>query len=138
LQGVTIAVCSFEDCGQYIPRDSFVYFDPPYEPISATSSFTGYAKNGFTASNQIELRDLVQKLSTQCDCMISNSTASLIEDLYAAPSFHKYYVMASRAINSDVNGRGKIREVLVTTYSTKTQHISQKNALFSETDLIAI
>ena len=117
LQNVTIKVCPFEECGKYVGANDFVYLDPPYEPLSATSNFTGYSKDRFTSQHQKKLRDAVQHLSLRADCMLSNSTAPLIENLYNALPFKKHYVMAGRAINSNAGGRGKIEELVITTYS---------------------
>lgn len=116
LQNVTIKVCAFQECGKYVGANDFVYLDPPYEPLSATSSFTGYSKDRFTSDHQRELRDVVQHLSLRADCMLSNSTAPLIEALYNGETFKKHYVMAGRAINSSACGRGKIEELVITTY----------------------
>ena len=116
LCGVQIEVCPFQNCNQYIGDGDFVYLDPPYEPLSRTSSFTGYAKDDFTQDNQRELRDLLRSLIGHCDWMMSNSTAPLIEELYDSPEFHKHYVLASRNINSKSEGRGKIQELVVTSY----------------------
>ena len=134
LQSVTIEVCPFQMCEQYITPGSFTYFDPPYEPLSATSSFTGYAKMGFTADNQRELRDLVMRLSAHSDCMISNSTAPLIEELYEVSFFQKHHVLASRAINSNAQGRGKIKELVITNYAVdvKASNTLAQNDLFSQ------
>lgn len=116
LQNVTIKVCAFQECGKYVGANDFVYLDPPYEPLSATSSFTGYSKDRFTSDHQRELRDVVRHLSLRADCMLSNSTAPLIETLYSGETFKRHYVMAGRAINSNACGRGKIEELVITTY----------------------
>lgn len=116
LQNVTIERCPFQKCERYIQEGDFVYFDPPYEPLSRTSSFTRYAKDDFTQENQKELRDLLASLVGRCDWMLSNSTAPLIEELYNTPEFHKFFVDASRAINSVATGRGKIKERIITSY----------------------
>ena len=117
LAGTELVLGDFETVALRAKRGDFVYFDPPYEPLSPTSNFTAYAQNGFTSHNQRELRDMVARLSAGCDCMVSNSTAPLIEELYAIPPFKKHYVMARRAINRDAAGRGMIPELVVTTYT---------------------
>jgi DNA adenine methylase len=114
LQNVTLEVCRFQDCERYIHQGDWVYFDPPYEPVSRTANFTGYAKDEFTPDNQRELRDLVLRLSGKCDWILSNSTAPLIEELYGAPQFEKHQVWASRLINSAPDKRGKVAELLIT------------------------
>lgn len=116
LCNVTIETCPFQECERFIKKGDFVYFDPPYEPLSRTSSFTGYAKDAFTPENQRELRDLLLRLIGRCDWMLSNSSASLIQELYADSEYHKHRVLASRAINSVAEGRGKIEEMVITNY----------------------
>lgn len=116
LQNVKIEVSSFNNCEQYVEAGDFVYLDPPYEPLSATSSFTAYAKDAFTREDQVALRDLLERMTHRCQWMMSNSTAEFIETLYARPNMYKYHVLASRAINSVSQGRGKIQELVVTNY----------------------
>ncbi len=116
LQGVRIEVSSFRECERFIADGDFVYLDPPYEPISTTSSFTAYAKDAFTRDDQTALRDILQRASLRCQWMASNSTAEFIESLYSQPGMFKHHVLASRSINSVAQGRGKIRELVVTNY----------------------
>ncbi len=92
-----------------------VYFDPPYHPISATSSFTGYNRYGFTAADQERLRDVFAALAQRgVQVMLSNSDCAFIRDLYAGFPTHTLY--AARAINSKAGQRGKISELLITSY----------------------
>lgn len=96
----------------------FIYFDPPYYPISATSSFTSYTAEGFLEKEQAELRDTFVKLHEKgCFVMLSNSDTPLINKLYSGLNgitINK--ITAGRAINSKGTGRGKITEVLITNY----------------------
>lgn len=95
--------------------DDFVYFDPPYHPLSPTSNFTAYSRYNFTESDQIRLRDTFAELANRgVKVMLSNSDCSLIRELYR--DFKIYEISASRSINSDGKKRGKISEVLVTSY----------------------
>lgn len=90
----------------------FVYFDPPYDPINETSSFTSYAQTGFGKAEQYRLRDLFKKLNDRgCKVLLSNSDTPFIRDIYQ--EFNIVTVQASRAINSKASGRGKINEVLI-------------------------
>lgn len=116
LQGVRLETSSFKGCERHIADGDYVYLDPPYEPLSATSSFTAYAKDAFTLSDQTALRDLLARISGRCQWMLSNSTAESIERLYDQPGMHKFYVLAARSINAAGKGRGKIPELLVTNY----------------------
>lgn len=93
----------------------FVYFDPPYYPISPTSRFTAYSKACFNRSDQIRLRDVFAELAQRgVQVMLSNSDCPFIRDLYQ--DFHIHTISANRAINSNAQRRGKITEVLVTSY----------------------
>jgi DNA adenine methylase len=116
LQNVRIETSSFRNCERYIEDGDFVYLDPPYEPLSATSSFTAYAKDAFTRDDQTELRNLLIRVTDKCHWMASNSTAEFIENLYDQPGMYKFHVLASRSINSVSSGRGKIQELVVTNY----------------------
>ena len=93
----------------------FVYFDPPYYPISSTSNFTAYSRYSFHAEDQIRLRDTFVELAQRgVKVMLSNSDCPFIHELYQG--FNIYSISAVRAINSNAQKRGKITEVLVTSY----------------------
>lgn len=95
-----------------VPGD-FVYFDPPYLPISATSSFTGYSADGFGLRDQQRLRDVALELKDRgVHVLLSNSAAPAIRGLYAE-GFEVTEVLASRAINAKGDGRGKIPELVI-------------------------
>jgi DNA adenine methylase len=94
------------------PQD-FVYFDPPYHPISATSSFTGYSRYGFTAADQTRLAQVFGVLARQGRrVMLSNSDCEFIRELYQGFALHP--IQAARAINSRAGQRGKISELVIT------------------------
>jgi len=116
LQGVTLEVCSFGDCERYIADGDFVYLDPPYDPLSGTSSFTAYAKEGFTRDDQTALRDLLERSSHRFEWMLSNSATEFIEALYQRPGMNHHKVLAARSINSAGAGRGRIPELVVRNY----------------------
>ncbi len=95
-------------------KGSFIYFDPPYHPISDTSSFTGYDINGFGAEEQERLKLLCDSLTDKgCNILLSNSNAPLIRDLYSDSRYKIEEVQATRAINSVSTKRGKISELLI-------------------------
>lgn len=106
------------DFGQAVEQaeaGDFIYFDPPYDPLSETANFTDYSLHGFTRDDQIRLRDLFVKLDKRgCYVLLSNSATPFIKELYA--DFHVEIVEANRTINSDAAKRGKIAEVLVRNY----------------------
>lgn len=115
LQKAEIINGSFIEVEKKVSSDDFVYFDPPYAPLNATSNFTGYSKKGFDEQMQLNLRDLCDRLNSKgVRFMVSNSNAPLILDLYQ--NYKIELVYATRAINSKANRRNKILEVLVTNY----------------------
>ncbi len=99
-------------------KGDFIYFDPPYYPVSKTSSFTSYTSESFLEKEQIELRDTFMELDKRgCFVMLSNSDTLFINKLYSGQKGVRITkVQAGRAINSKGSGRGKITEVLVTNY----------------------
>jgi len=113
LQGIEIKQADFRNVKAVAQPGDFVYFDPPYAPLSATANFTGYTKDGFDGDMQYALRDLCRELDRKgVRFMMSNSSAPLVLDLYA--EFSPDLVYATRLINSKAGRRGKIPEVLVT------------------------
>ncbi|MDC9725058.1 MAG: DNA adenine methylase [Gammaproteobacteria bacterium] len=98
-----------------IRKDAFVYFDPPYDPVSDSANFTGYTKNGFSKRDQVKLKELCDKLHAKgVKFLLSNSSTEFILDLYK--DYNIIPVNAKRAINSKASGRGEVTEVLVRNY----------------------
>ena len=105
----------YEEVLENIEKGSFVYFDPPYHPVSKSSSFTGYIQGGFDMYDQTRLRDLCIKLDKKgIKFMLSNSAVPLIEDIYK--EFNITYVKANRSINSNGRKRGEVDEVIIRNY----------------------
>ena len=95
-------------------KGAFIYFDPPYHPISDTSSFTGYSIDGFGEAEQIRLKKLCDNLTERgCQILVSNSSADLIREIYSDPKYEIVEVKASRAINAVASRRGRINELLI-------------------------
>ncbi len=117
LQDIDIFCASFEEVLERAKAGDFVYFDPPYVPLSATARFTAYHANGFTYDDQKRLRDVCVEL-TKMDVyvMLSNSDTEVARALYKSPLFFISDVRANRAINCDGTKRGKLAELLVTNY----------------------
>lgn len=93
----------------------FIYFDPPYAPLNATSNFTGYEPGGFGKQQQHELKEMCDRLSKKGVLfMLSNSFTQLAMDLYK--HYHCEVVTAARAINSRASKRGRISELIVRNY----------------------
>ena len=96
-------------------KGDFVYFDPPYVPLSITSNFTSYTKDGFDIEMQFKLRDICDELDSKgVKFMLSNSDTELVKELYNKYTIIK--VFATRQINANGFGRGKISEILVRNY----------------------
>lgn len=121
LSNVEIRCESFEAVVDKAGPDDFVYFDPPYEPLSKTAKFTSYQRTGFDQNAQKNLHDVCHQLSGKSSkFMLSNSSASLIEELYSDNGFYMHRVQAIRAINSNPKRRGKLTELIVTNYVANT------------------
>jgi DNA adenine methylase len=98
-----------------LPKGTFVYLDPPYDPVSDTASFTGYSRDGFTRDDQIRLRECCDDLAARgLKFMLSNSATNFIKEQYAA--YHITVVQAKRAVNSDSTKRGEVDELVVRNY----------------------
>ncbi len=115
LKRTTITHSSYEKAVRGAKIGDFVYFDPPYHPLTLTSSFTSYQAGGFTPEDQKKLSDEFKRLSKiGCKVMLSNSDTPLIHELYKEFNIHKIY--AARSINATGSKRGKILEVIITNY----------------------
>lgn len=95
----------------------FVYFDPPYDPVSSSASFTGYTKGGFDREEQQRLKDVCDHLNSKgVKFLLSNSATIFIQDLYDEDDYNITFIRAKRAINSNGNDRGEVAEVLIRNY----------------------
>jgi DNA adenine methylase len=113
-ESVTISLGDFEAAVATATSEDFIYFDPPYQPISQTSAFTAYSRQGFGETEQIRLKQLCDRLSDRgCQVLVSNSDAPLIQDLYGDRRYQIKTVGASRAINAIGSKRGKVQELLI-------------------------
>ncbi len=112
LQNANILQQSFKEIVKDVKKNDLVYFDPPYYPLNATSSFTSYDSNCFLEDEQFELFEVFDKLSDKgVNVVQSNSDTEFIKDLYK--KYDIKIVNANRFINSKSSGRGKVNEVLV-------------------------
>jgi DNA adenine methylase len=118
LQGVYLQVMTFEKVLDFAGKADFVYFDPPYIPLSKTSSFTRYSKSNFSMKEQKQLSEVFGILDSRgCFVMLSNSDHALTRELYRHYEKNTVIVRAKRMINSVGSRRGAINEVVVTNYS---------------------
>ncbi|MYD88527.1 MAG: Dam family site-specific DNA-(adenine-N6)-methyltransferase [Acidobacteria bacterium] len=118
---VKIELLPFETVVKSARKGDFVYFDPPYAPLSATAHFTSYTSDGFDTADQRELQRVVFELVRKgCHVVLSNSTAPEIKELYTdnavAERLHikAHTVPARRAINSNASRRGHVDEYIIT------------------------
>jgi DNA adenine methylase len=111
---VTLTSLDYAEVLSELPKESFVYMDPPYDPLSE-SGFTDYSKGGFTRVEQIRLRQQCDMLNAKgIKFMLSNSATEFIKEQYAAYNIN--IVHAKRVINSDSAKRGEVEEVVVRNY----------------------
>lgn len=112
---ITIKCGDYREALKGIRKGAFVYFDPPYVPISASASFTGYTAGGFGEQEQIALKEQCDALNARgIKFLLSNSACTFIEELYQ--DYIIEYVNAKRVINANPEKRGEIKEILVHNY----------------------
>lgn len=115
LKFVEMSTGSFENAIKEAKEGDFVYFDPPYHPLTPTSSFTSYSVDDFTEADQIRLKAVFDELTKKgVKVAMSNSWTPFIRDLYK--EYRQVEIMANRAINAVGSKRGKVSEILVLNY----------------------
>ncbi len=119
LQNVQMKVGDYKECKNFIDSEAFVYLDPPYRPLTESSSFTSYSENHFSDKEQIELGNFITEISNKgarvlasnSDPKNTNKEDNFFDDLYS--NFEIERVSASRMINSNAKKRGAISELLI-------------------------
>ena len=119
LQNVTIVCGDYSLSKQFIDKDTFVYVDPPYRPLSETSGFTSYNSDTFDDNEQIRLARFIDEINlsgakivlSNSDPKNANPNDTFFDELYKAYTIKR--VSASRMINSKADSRGKINELLI-------------------------
>ena len=122
LQNVEILCGDYTLIERYVDNNTFIYFDPPYRPLSTTSSFTSYSKENFDDTEQTRLAHFFARLSRYgcnimlsiSDCCAQNPNDTFFENLYGNFIIDK--VHASRFVNAIPSKRGKLTEILVRNY----------------------
>lgn len=133
---------NFENISQYIDENNsnFIYFDPPYRPLNATSSFNSYVKDPFGDESQIALANFCRQLSqkenvfwmlSNADCSASNPKDTFFEELYSGFDINRVY--ASRMVNANASKRGKLTELLIRNYKT----VVLRHPVMVEQDLLS-
>ena len=98
-----------------VKKDTFVYLDPPYDPVSSTANFTGYVRGGFGREDQIRLRDCCNELHRRgVKFMLSNSATEFIKEIYG--QYDIQVVQAKRALNAVGSKRGDVNELVIRNY----------------------
>ena len=122
IRNVQFQYGDYKKSEKYIDNNTFVYFDPPYRPLSNTSGFTSYTKENFNDGDQKELANYFKLLDKKgAKLMLSNSNPkntdendNFFEEVYKG--FYINEISAKRMINVNVKGRGEISELLITNY----------------------
>ena len=122
LQNVTIVCGDYRESADFIDDSTFVYFDPPYRPITDTSSFTAYTENIFSDEEQIELAKFVDDMHrkgakvviSNSDPKNSNTEDDFFDNIYSSHKIKR--VEATRMINCNSEARGKIKELLISNF----------------------
>lgn len=122
LQNVTIICGDYRESSCFIDENTFVYFDPPYRPITDTASFTAYSENPFNDEEQIELAGFVDDMHrkgakiivSNSDPKNSNKNDSFFDSVYSSLRIKR--IEAARMINCNRNARGKIKELLISNF----------------------
>lgn len=122
LQNVKIVCGDYKTSADFIDENTFVYFDPPYRPITDTASFTAYTENLFNDEEQIELAHFVDDMHrkgakiviSNSDPKNSNTEDDFFDNIYSAHKIKR--VEATRMINCNSEARGKIKELLISNF----------------------
>lgn len=137
LQGVEILNGDFESTFDYAHGNTLFYFDPPYRPLSDTSSFNDYTKEAFNDNSQIRLKNYCDKINKAgYKLMLSNSDGkgknendNFFDQLYS--SYYIERLWALRSVNSNPKKRGKLTEILVRNYQATKANTVRENLLFT-------
>ena len=135
IRNVKFQYGDYKKSKEYIDCNTFVYFDPPYRPLSNTSGFTSYTKEDFNDENQKELACYFRELDEKdAKLMLSNSNPkntnendNFFEEIYKGYNINE--ISAKRMINADVKGRGEISELLITNYKEMDECIQENSIL---------
>lgn len=135
IRNVVFQYGDYKESEKYIDNRTFVYFDPPYRPLSITSGFTSYTKEDFSDENQKELANYFKELDEKkAKLMLSNSNPkntnrddNFFEEIYKG--FNIKEISAKRMINANAKGRGEISELLITNYEEIEECIQENSIL---------
>ena len=143
LQRVEILNGDFEETFNYAKGNTLFYFDPPYRPLSDTSSFNDYTKESFNDDAQIRLKEYCDRINnagysfmlSNSDCKGKTESDNFFDILYKDYQIER--VWASRSINANPNKRGKLTEILVHNYPCVEQYsFNNQSTLIAENQLV--
>ncbi len=122
LKNVEIVCGDYKESEGFIRDNTFVYFDPPYRPLNATSSFTSYTENDFSDKDQVELSEFASRMRKKgAQIVLSNSDPknTNVNDEFFDKIYSSYIIRrveATRMINCNSASRGRIKELLISNY----------------------
>lgn len=112
---IHLSSMDYSEVLERVEKGTFVYLDPPYDPVSDSASFTGYSRGGFSRDEQVRLRECCDELSRRgIRFMLSNSATDFIRGQYA--EYNITVVRAKRSVNSVGYRRGEVEEVVIRNY----------------------
>jgi DNA adenine methylase len=112
LVGAKITELNFAEAVSEAKSGDIVYFDPPYIPLSASSSFSKYATNDFNLENQVELKNTIRELTSKSvKIILSNSDTPETREIFGE-CLNLYQIDAARAISAKASSRGTVKEVI--------------------------
>ncbi len=122
LKNVEIVCGDYKESESFIDKNTFVYFDPPYRPLNATSNFTSYTENDFSDKDQVELSEFASRMRkkgaqivlSNSDPKNTNSEDEFFDRIYSSYTIRR--VEATRMINCNSASRGRIKELLISNY----------------------
>lgn len=135
IQNVKFVYGDYKSSSKYVDNKTFVYFDPPYRPLSVTSGFTSYTKENFNDEDQRKLAKYYKELNLKdAKLMLSNSNPkntnkedNFFDEIYKG--FNISEVSAKRMINANAKGRGEISEILITNYKETIECIQENSTM---------
>ena len=114
---IKISCRDFKSILKDAKKSDFVYFDPPYQPVSDTANFTSYTHRDFTEDDLQRLADLAHQLNSKgCYVLLSNSNTKIVKKLFSSKKWKVKEISVNRAINSNSQKRTGHKEVLIKNY----------------------
>ena len=114
---IKISCRDFESILKDAKKGDFVYFDPPYQPVSDTANFTSYTHRDFTEDDLQRLADLANQLNSKgSHVLLSNSNTKIVKKIFSSKKWKVKEIAVNRAINSNSQKRTGHKEVLIKNY----------------------